>query len=288
LRAQPALWSLWLLSFCDLFFKVGTIHIMSDTQPTRNLKLVISYDGRRYHGWQRQADGVETVQERIEQAAKRVLLHPLSVHGAGRTDAGVHAEGQVANLRTTNFSVPLTGMRKAMNARLPGDIVVRSITIAPENFNASRSAVGKTYRYRLYVGPQRPVRDARRVWWYWRPLDAERMADAAVRLIGTHDFRGFASSAEDRETTVRTIFRCDVSEKEDEIHIAVTGDGFLYNMVRNLVGTLVEIGRGHWSADRIDRVLATRDRREAGPTAPPDGLTMVCVYYDPADLPRLQ
>lgn len=259
---------------------------MNDTQPMRNLKLVISYDGRRYHGWQRQAAGVDTVQERVEHAAKRVLRHPLTVHGAGRTDAGVHAEGQVANVHTTNLTVPLAGMRKAMNSRLPSDIVVRSITVVPNDFHASRSAVGKTYRYRICTSPQRPVQEAKSVWWYWRPIDVERMCSAAVRLIGTHDFRGFASSAEDRETTVRTIFRGDVSEQGGEIHIAVTGDGFLYNMVRNLVGTLVEIGRGHWSAERIDRILKTCDRRDAGPTAPPDGLSMLRVYYDPADLPQ--
>lgn len=261
---------------------------MNDGQPSRNLKLVVSYDGRRYHGWQRQLPGVDTVQERLEHAAMRVLLHPITVHGAGRTDAGVHAEGQVANIHTTNLTVPLAGMRKALNSRLPSDIVVRSITLAPDDFHASRSAVGKTYRYRLFVGPQRPVGDADRVWWYWRPLDADRMREAAVRLIGQHDFRGLASSAEDRETTVRTIYRCDVSEQGDEIHVAVTGDGFLYNMVRNIVGTLVEIGRGHWQADRIETILATRDRREAGPTAPPDGLSMMCVYYDKTDLPSLR
>ncbi|MBN1943467.1 MAG: tRNA pseudouridine(38-40) synthase TruA [Phycisphaerae bacterium] len=261
---------------------------MSESEPSRNVKLVISYDGRRYHGWQRQAPGVETVQERLEHAAMRVLHHPVTVHGAGRTDAGVHAEGQVANLHTTNLAVPLSGMRRAMNARLPSDIVIRSITPAAAEFHASRSAVGKTYRYRLYTGPQRPVEQARRVWWYWRPLDAERMSDAAERLVGRHDFRGLASSAEDRETTVRTIFRCDVSRQEDEIHVAVTGDGFLYNMVRNIVGTLAEIGRGHWPAERVENILASRDRRDAGPTAPPDGLSMVCVYYDPADLPSVR
>jgi tRNA pseudouridine38-40 synthase len=261
---------------------------LNDSDPSRNLKLVVSYDGRRYHGWQRQAAGVDTVQERMEHAAMRVLRHPLTVHGAGRTDAGVHADGQVANIHTTNLAVPLTGMRKAMNSRLPSDIVIRSITTAENDFHASRSAVGKTYRYRICISPQRPVGDAHRVWWYWRPVDVNRMRAAAVRLIGRHDFRGFASSAEDRETTVRTIFRCDVSEQDAEIHVAVTGDGFLYNMVRNIVGTLVEIGRGHWPAVRIDTVLKSCDRRDAGPTAPPDGLSMMCVYYNPADLPRLQ
>lgn len=257
---------------------------MNDSQPSRNLKLVIAYNGRRYHGWQRQAAGIDTVQERIEQAAMRVLCHPLHVHGAGRTDAGVHAEGQVANLRTTNLVVPLTGMRKAMNSRLPDDIVVWSITRVPDDFQASRSAVGKMYRYRLHVAPLRRVRQAGRVWHYWRPLNLERMQDAAVRLVGRHDFRGLASSAEDRESTVRTIFRCEVSEQGQEIHVAVTGDGFLYNMVRNLVGTLTEIGRGHWPVERIDQILASCNRSDAGPTAPAAGLSMVCVYYSPVNL----
>lgn len=247
--------------------------------------MVIAYDGRRYHGWQRQLSGVETVQEHVERAAMRVLRHPLTVHGAGRTDAGVHAEGQVANVRTTNLSVPLEGLRKAMNARLPSDIVIRSVVPAPDDFDASRSAVGKTYRYRIFLGSQRPAEDTRRVWWFRWPLDADRMREAAERLVGRHDFRGFAGSAEDRESTVRTIYRCAVCEREREIHVSITGDGFLYNMVRNIVGTLTEIGRGQWSSDRIDRIFASRDRRDAGPTAPPDGLTMVCVYYDPADLP---
>ena len=257
---------------------------MNDAEETRNLKMVVAYDGARYHGWQRQLPGVDTVQERIEHAAMRVLRHPLHVNGAGRTDAGVHAEGQVANLQTTNLAVPLAGMRKAMNSRLPADIAIRSIAEVPVNFHASRSAVGKTYRYRLHVAPQRRASEAGRVWHYWRPLDVERMQSAAGHLVGTHDFRGLASSAEDRETTVRTIYRCEVSEQGQEIHVSVTGDGFLYNMVRNIVGTLVEIGRGHWPADRIDQILASCDRRDAGPTAPPDGLTMLCVYYPPADL----
>ncbi len=272
-------------------FALRTTHSaqnMNEPQPSRNLKLVVSYDGRLYHGWQRQLPGIDTVQERLEQAAMRVLQHPLTVHGAGRTDAGVHAEGQVANIHTTNLQMPLFGLRKALNSRLPSDIVVRSITTVPDNFHASRSAVGKTYRYRIYVGPQRPVDDAKRVWWYWRPIDADRMREAAVLLVGRHDFRGLASSAEDRETTVRTIFRCDVSEHEDEIHVTVTGDGFLYNMVRNIVGTLVEIGRGHWPASQVQTILASCNRSDAGPTAPPDGLSMMCVYYNQADMPSLQ
>ena len=247
--------------------------------PRRNIKMVVAYNGAAYHGWQRQIAGVDTVQERIEFAATRVLRHRAIVSGAGRTDAGVHSEGQVANMFTTNFAVPLTGLRLAINSRLPLDISIRSAEVVPEEFHASRSAVGKTYRYRIHVAPQRPVDRYKQVYHYWRPLDANRMRLGAVRLLGTHDFRGLATSAEVRENTVRTIFRCDVSEHDDEIHVTVQGDGFLYNMVRNIVGTLVEIGRGHWPAEQVDTILATRDRRHAGPTAPPDGLSLVCVHY---------
>jgi tRNA pseudouridine38-40 synthase len=246
----------------------------------RNLKLVIAYNGSRYHGWQRQAAHIDTVQQRIETAASRVLKHPVTVHGCSRTDAGVHAEGQVANIHTPNQAVPTEGMRRAMNSRLPADIAVRSIVDVPPDFHASRAARGKTYRYRIHVGPIRPVQQAGQVWHYWRVLDAEPMRLAGRRLIGTHDFAGFAGSGEQRQTTVRTITRCDVTPDQSELHVTVSGDGFLYNMVRNIVGTLVEIGRGHWQPERIDRILASADRRDAGPTAPPDGLCLMCVHYD--------
>jgi len=248
--------------------------------PSRNIKLVIAYDGSAYHGWQRQADGIDTVQQRVEEAATAVLRHPVTVHGAGRTDAGVHAAGQVANLHTTNAAVPLAGLRRAMNSRLPADIALRSAAQVPADFHASLSATGKTYQYRLHVAPVRPVLLARQVYHYWRPLDVAAMRRAARRLVGRHDFAGFAAAADPRQDTVRTIRRCQVAQRGPETLITVRGDGFLYNMVRIVVGTLVEIGRGRWGPQRIDRVLATRDRRDAGPTAPPEGLTLLCVHYD--------
>jgi tRNA pseudouridine38-40 synthase len=248
--------------------------------PRRNIKFVIAYNGAAYHGWQRQADGLDTVQARIEDAAARVLGHPAVLFGASRTDAGVHAEGQAANLYTTNLAIPLVNCRRAINARLPRDISVRSAEQMPEDFHAARSAVGKTYRYRVYLSPDRPVFLARQVWHYWwRGLDLDAMRQAARRLLGRHDFRGLASSAEVRQDTVRRVWRCDVSEVGPELHITVEGDGFLYNMVRNIVGTLMEIGRGLWTGDRIERILATCDRALAGPTAPPHGLTLVAVHY---------
>ena len=129
----------------------------TDRPARKNVKLVIAYNGAAYHGWQRQADGLATVQQNVEDLAARVMGHPVTIFGAGRTDAGVHAEGQVANFYTTNFSIPLMGVRRAMNSRLPGDIAIRSAVEVPEGFQASRSAVGKTYRYRIYTPPTRPV-----------------------------------------------------------------------------------------------------------------------------------
>ena len=257
---------------------------MNDSPATRNIRLVIAYDGARYHGWQRQEDGIDTIQQRVEEAASRVVRRPVTVFGAGRTDAGVHADGQVANFYTQNLSIPLEGLRRAMNSRLPPDIAVRSGTEVPMSFHASRSAVGKTYRYRIHVSPQRPVHLSGQVHHFWKSLDAERMRAGAVRILGKHDFRGFATSAEVRQGTVRTVRRCEVFQRGPEVIVSVEGDGFLYNMVRNIVGTLIEIGRGRWEPERIDKALASCDRRDAGPTAPPDGLSLVCVHYRPEDL----
>ena len=250
----------------------------------RNIKLVIAYNGAAYHGWQRQADGIDTVQLRVEQAAAGVVGHAVTVFGAGRTDAGVHAEGQVANFYSTTLVVPTRGLRRAMNSAMPSDIAVVSAVDVPDDFHASRSAVGKTYRYRIWVAPTRLVMLHQQVYHCWRTLEVGRMAEAALRLIGQHDFRGMATTAEVRQNTVRTIFRCEVAEVAREVHITVQGDGFLYNMVRNIAGTLIEIGRGRWGPGQIDRILASRDRRDAGPTAPPDGLYLACVHYDAADL----
>lgn len=259
---------------------------MSDELPSRrNIKLVIAYNGAAYHGWQRQSGGIDTVQERIEAAATRVVKHPVTVFGAGRTDAGVHAAGQVANFHTTNLRIPTDGLRRAVNSRLPRDIAIRSVAEVPQEFHASRSAVGKTYRYRIYTAPVRPVELAGQVYHYWRLLDVEPMQAAGRRLIGTHDFRGFTVAGEQREDTVRTITRCEVARGDNnEIHVTVQGGGFLYRMVRIIVGTLVEIGRGHWAPQRINTILSSRDRRDAGPTALPDGLSLICVHYDPESL----
>ena len=248
----------------------------------RNLKLVVAYDGTDFHGWQRQA-GVRTVQQELEDALRHLMRHPLSVQGASRTDAGVHARGQVASVLTA-APVPTENLQRAVNHRLPPDVAVVSVSEAAAGFHPTRQARGKLYRYRIFNSRQRPVTCLvqRLTWHVWYRLDLPRLQAAAADLVGTHDVAGFASQGSPRETTVRTIFRVDVRRAADEVVIDVEGDGFLYHQVRNMVGTLVEIGRGHWPPERIREILAACDRRLAGRTAPPQGLCLEWVRYPDA------
>lgn len=248
----------------------------------RTIKLVLAYDGADFHGWQRQQDGVRTVQQDVESVARRVLREPVNLVGASRTDAGVHAAGQVAHVRT-NASIPVESLRRAIGHRLPRDAAVVHACEAPPAFHATRSALGKLYRYRIYNSFCRPVEQLadRHCWHVWFPLETDAMCDAAARLCGTRDFSAFATAGSQRESNVRTVTRIDVRRRFRELRIDVQGDGFLYNQVRNMVGTLVEIGRGHWVPEKIDEILASRDRAAAGPTAPAHGLCLQWVRYPP-------
>ncbi len=245
----------------------------------QNLKLVLAYDGTDFHGWQRQA-GVRTVQEEVEAVLRRVLGHPVHVQGASRTDAGVHARGQVANVLTSS-PIPLENLKRAIGCRLPPDVALLHVGVVPPEFHASAAALGKLYRYRIFAATGRPVGmlAARYTWHVWHPLDLERLRAAVARLVGTHDFAGFASQGSPRASAVRTVRRIDVRRCGDEVQCDVEGDGFLYNQVRNMVGTLVEIGRGRWPPERAAEILASGDRRLAGPTAPPQGLCLQWVRY---------
>lgn len=247
----------------------------------RTLKLVLAYDGTDFHGWQRQA-GVRTVQGAAQEVIQRVVRHPVDLVGASRTDAGVHARGQVAHLRTS-CTIPDRNLLLAIGHRLPEDVGLVSLERAPEGFHAIRDARRKLYRYTIYNSPQRPVLDLcqRYAWHVWHDLDIERMQQAAGSLVGTHDFAAFASSGHGREQTVRTVRRIDVQRCGPFVRIDVEGDGFLYNQVRNMAGTLVEIGRGRWPPQRAAEALASRDRRQAGPTAPAHGLCLESVRYEP-------
>lgn len=242
----------------------------------RTLKLTLAYDGVGFHGWQVQPE-LRTVQGVVTDALARVLRQPVKLFGAGRTDAGVHAEGQVASLET-DHSIPCAKLCRALSAKLPPDVSVVSVEEVPRDFHARFRALGKWYRYRLL---ERPLPDAlrrrRAVRVSWR-LDVLAMRRAARGLEGTHDFRSLAPAKEQRPT-VRTLFAVDVTRCQDLVFIDVVGDGFLHKMVRTLAGTLLEVGRGRTRADGMDSLLQERSRAAAGPTLPPEGLTLVRVAY---------
>jgi tRNA pseudouridine38-40 synthase len=247
---------------------------------TRTLKFTIQYDGTDYVGWQRQPTGA-SIQAMLEDALAPIEGAPTPVHGAGRTDAGVHALGQVASATVVN-SLDERTLARAMNAVLPTDIRILSIEEAEPDFHARFRAQAKTYEYRIVNAPIASAFVRRYVWHVPQPLDLESMRTAAVPLVGTHDFAGFQGTGTFPSTTVRTIHALDLEDGggfDLPIVIRVTGDGFLRHMVRNIVGTLVEVGTGRWDPWRLLAVLDSRDRSQAGRTAPPQGLFLTGVAY---------
>ncbi len=247
----------------------------------RHIKLVIAYEGTRYKGWQKQ-DNELTVQGVIEETLRDVIGKKVSVRGASRTDAGVHAEGQVACFKVENCPIPTESFVRILNDRLPEDIAVRSSEQVDAEFHPSKDALYKRYVYRIYTGRDKDVKLFRRRWGIGYDLDIEEMNKAANYLIGTHNYIGFASARDERDNTVRTVMLAKFQRakcQEDEIIFTIQADRFLQYMVRNIVGSLVEIGRGHWPAERIGRIIASRDRRQAGPTAPPCGLCLDEIVY---------
>lgn len=250
-------------------------------QRLRNIRLILAYDGGGYHGWQKQPE-VPTVQAAVEQAARRALRHQVSIVGAGRTDAGVHAAGQVANFRT-DTPIPTDKLKQAIGARLPKDITIVHAHEVHPAFHANRSALRKLYRYRVFNRPGRPVENMvhRYTYHFWQPLDIDAMREAAAAFVGEQDFAAMASRDDSRQTTVRTVTHVLINRHYDEIWFDVIGTGFLYNQVRNMVGTLIEVGRGHWPPQRVREILAGRDRSAAGPTAPARGLCLRWVEYPP-------
>lgn len=251
----------------------------------RNFKLVLAYDGSAFHGWQRQP-GLRTAQDTVEQAVRRVVRHQVAVIGSGRTDSGVHAAGQVANFFSL-CRLPALTIFHAIGSRLPKDITLIHLCEAPLSFHATHSALSKLYRYRIYNAPGRPVEHqlAGVTYHFWHPLDTAAMSAAAERFCGTHDFTAMASSGNDRIHNVRTVIRCEVYRAGLEVRVDIEGTGFLYNQVRNMVGTLVEVGRGRWPPQRVTEILESRTRAEAGPTLPARGLSLQWVRYDMPGLP---
>jgi tRNA pseudouridine38-40 synthase len=253
------------------------------TNPAmRTLRLTLAYDGTAYAGWQVQP-GRGTVQETLEAAIRKVTGQTVRVLASSRTDAGVHALGQVVAWQTPS-ELPADVLCRALNAELPQDVAVLEVAEAAGGFHPIRDAVRKRYRYVIHDAPVRDVFGRQYCWHYQQGrLDAQAMARAAQGLMGTHDFRSFQSSGAPRESTVRTIFEIGIrrgrGETQDLISLEVEADGFLYRMVRAIVGTLVEVGRGARPESWPAEVLQAADRSAAGPTAPPQGLFLVGVDY---------
>jgi tRNA pseudouridine38-40 synthase len=245
----------------------------------RHIRLTVEYDGTTLCGWQRQDNG-PTVQQHLEEALSKLLSHDVRVRGASRTDAGVHARGQVA-LFHTEKTIPLHGIRRGLNSLLPETISVHDVTEVGDDFDPRHSATGKHYRYTILRAPTRSPRWRDRAWHHSRPLDLEAMRAAAAVLVGEHDFAAFRSVHCTAKTTVRRINTIDLLEHpEDLLTVEVRGNAFLRNMVRILVGTLVDVGVGRFSVAQVAEILAARDRTKAGLTAPAHGLELVEVRYD--------
>jgi tRNA pseudouridine38-40 synthase len=242
------------------------------------VKLVLEYDGTCYAGWQRQPDQ-PTIQEAIERAIHQVSRATVSVIGAGRTDSGVHALGQVASFRTDR-DWPASNWMRALNAVLPKDIAVRSSAIMDDRFHAQHDARGKLYTYRILHRAARPTVDRAFIWHIYRPLDEAAMKQAAAKLIGLQDFSSFEGSLTDNTNPICHLERLAVLCQGEEIHIEAYADRFLKHMVRAIVGTVVEVGLGKRTPDSLTEVLKARDRSAAGQTAPPLGLCLVRVDYD--------
>jgi tRNA pseudouridine38-40 synthase len=254
--------------------------------PTQRHKLTLAYRGTAYHGWQWQpyqdtytkgpvpaeGHGIPTIEQHLTQALKRVVGHPLTVVGSSRTDAKVHAKGQVVHFDTFRTQIPPENIRRATNHTLPDDILIRSIEPVSDTFSAVGSTVSKRYQYLIWAAPDRPVFTPDLSWHRWQKLDVAAMHAAAQHLVGTHDFTTFARPGHGRTTTVRTVLECSVSRRGPRLVVGVEGTGFLWNMVRIIVGTLVEVGLGRHAPDAIPAMLAAKDRRAAGGTAPAHGL----------------
>jgi tRNA pseudouridine38-40 synthase len=243
----------------------------------RTLKLTLQYDGTDYVGWQRQANGV-SIQQLVEDALEPIEGRPVTVVGAGRTDAGVHALGQVASVELAS-GIDASSLARALNATLPEDVRVIAAEEAPGAFNARFASTGKVYEYRIYNGPVVPPFERRYVWHVPSPLDTMVVRQAMRPLLGRHDFGAFQATGSDVATTERTIRELSLDAAGPQVTLTVAGDGFLRHMVRTIVGTLVEIGTGKRSANEVKAVLESRDRRRAGPTAPARGLFLVKVEY---------
>ena len=242
-------------------------------------RLTLSYDGSRYNGWQKQGNTKNTIQEKLETLLSRLTGEEVEVNGSGRTDAGVHAMGQVASFRTATEQ-DCEALLRDMRRYLPEDIGAVALEPAEPRFHARLNATSKTYVYRVWTEECPNVFERKFLYTVTEPLDLAAMRAAAEHLTGTHDFMSFCANKRMKKSTVRTITALHIDKIGGELRFTVSGDGFLYNMVRILVGTLLEVGMGKRSPDSIPALLDAKDRSQAGYLVPPHGLRLEAVYYD--------
>jgi tRNA pseudouridine38-40 synthase len=260
---------------------------------SQRFKLTIAYRGTAYHGWQTQGvppnwrgalptdgTGLPSVQETLKLAMQHVLNHPVTVVGSSRTDAGVHAKGQVAHFDSFRKQIPLSGLRRAINHQLPDDILVRDIAPVDRSFDAIASTRSKRYQYAVWNHVDRPL-FAADLWFHrWQPMDIDAMCEAAKHLEGEHDFASFCKPGHGRETTIRTVHAVDISRVGPRVVLAFEGSGFLWNQVRVMAGTLIDVGEGIYKPEQIPEMLAAKDRRRAGKTAPAQGLYLQWIRFN--------
>ncbi len=248
----------------------------------QNYHAILCYDGTKYNGWQKQGNTSNTIQEKLEQILTEIAQTPTEIFGSGRTDAGTHAKGQNANFHM-NFSGTPKQLMTEINSRLPEDIGVLSLTEAAPRFHARLHAQAKRYVYNIWTGDMPPVFWRKYSFWCKEMPDISRMRQAAAQIIGTHDFKSFCANKRMKKSTVRTITEIQIEQKENRIVLSFTGNGFLYQMVRILTGTLIEIGEGKRSTEDIPSIFSAQDRACAGFTAPAKGLFLDEVFYDRAE-----
>lgn len=243
----------------------------------KRVMLIVAYDGTNYHGWQMQPNAV-TIEQILNEKLSELLKEDIQVIGASRTDAGVHAEGNVA-VFDTNTSIPGEKISYALNHLLPEDIVIQESFEVEPNFHPRKCDSIKTYQYRiLNRNFNLPVK-GRNAYHFYRKLDLDKMREAAAYFVGKHDFKNFCSSHTQAKSTIRIIYSFDIEEEDEEIVLTVSGNGFLYNMVRMLTGTLLDVGTGRMSPDKIPELLAAKERVHSPNTAPARGLTLLDIEY---------
>lgn len=243
----------------------------------RNIKLTIQYDGTNYSGWQSQKNSL-AIQDIIEKAITKLLGEKVRIIGAARTDAGVHAKGQVANFKTKN-NLSLSNIKKGLNKNLPADIVIANVKEADKDFHSQYDAKSKLYRYSLYLHNPLPPFYRNYVSPFSYKLDLETIRKEAKGFLGRHDFASFEGSNSRRKNTVRNIYRLGVKKRGGFIHFDIEADGLLYNMARTIVGTLIDVGRGYLKKGSIKKIIKAKERKEAGFTAPAKGLCLMKVRY---------